>query len=305
MTYEEQAIRDRLDEVARAAPPVGFGAADLVRRGRRRRQQRRGLAVGASALALALVVGVPAVAPRGNSTGGRGAIAGDAPVPASASAPRPSASPAPGAGFRVPGPVPGLSAAEQRSLAGECGRAYGGDIGHVNPTPEPGQTQGPLVRDAVRVFIAVRDAAGLPVLLYGPGTQLNCDVAGDTDSAGGSSGDPGAFPTWLPGAVSVDNFSGTGNTVVVEGRVTGAVSSVVVTIHERTLRVTAVNGTYIARFLAPVPPPDRPAVTAYDRNGKVLGRTGGDTGCFTDSTGVVVIRGTGASGSCRPATPWR
>lgn len=63
--------------------------------------------LGVAALALALVVGVPAVALRGNSTGGRGAIAGDAPVPASASAPRPSASPArvPASGCPIPFPA--------------------------------------------------------------------------------------------------------------------------------------------------------------------------------------------------------
>jgi hypothetical protein len=297
MTYdEEQAVRDRLEQVARTTPPVGFGPADLIRHGRRQRRQRRGLAIGASAVALALVVAVPAVALRGSGTGGTGTPAADAPT-------RTPSPPSTGSTFRVPGPIPGLSAAEARTLARECGRSYGGDIGHVNPTPEPGRTQGPLVRDAVRVYNAVRDAVGLHVLLYGPGTQVSCDVAGSTYSAGGSSGDPATFPAWLPGAVSVDNFSGTEDTVVVEGRVSGAVSSVVVTVHGRTLRMTPVNGTYIARFLAPLPPPDRPEVTAYDRAGKVLGRTGADTGCYADGTGVVVIPGRG--GGCEPATPWR
>ena len=299
MTYEEQAVRDRLDEVAGTAPPVGFGPSDLIRRGRRRRRQRSGLAIGATAVALALVVAVPVVALRGTSVKGTGTLAGDAPTPA------PTASSAPDTGFRVPGPVPGLSAAEQRSVARRCGQGFGGDIGHVDPTPEPGQTQGPLVRDAVRVFNAVRDPLGLHVLLYGPGTQVSCDVIGDSYAAGGSSGHPDTFPIWLPGAVSVDNFDGSEKSVVVEGRVSRAVSSVLVTVHERTLRVNAVNGTYIARFLAPLPPPDRLTVTAYDRNGKVLGRTGADTGCYTDPTGVVIIGHRGENETCRPAIPWR
>lgn len=205
----------------------------------------------------------------------------------------------------MPGPVPGLTATEQRSLGRKCGQGFGGDIGHVNPTPEPGQTQGPLVRDAVRVFNAVRDAAGLHVLLYGPGTQISCDVAGEGYAAGGSSGHVDAFPDWLPGAVSVDNTSGTDTAAVVEGRVTGAVASVVVVLSGRSLRVTPVNGTYIARFLNTAAPSDSPAVTAYDRAGNVLGRTGGETGCFTDGTGVVVIPGRAGGGDCRPATPWR
>jgi hypothetical protein len=297
MTYEEQAIRDRLDEVARSTPPVRFGPNDLVRRGRRRRQQRRGLAVGAAVAALALVVAVPAVALRPGRTGGIGTLAADAPTP--------TARPAPptGAAFRAPGPVPGLSATQTRTLARGCGQAYGGDIGHVNATPEPGQTQGPLVRDAVRVFNAVRDAAGLHVLLYGPGTQLSCDVDGDRYSAGGSSGDPALFPHWLPGAVSVDDDSGTDSAVVVAGRVTGTVTSVVVAIGDHRLRVLPVNGTYIARFLVPIPPTDSLEVTAYDRIGTVLGRAGAQDACFTDPAGAVVIGRD--SGNCRPATPWR
>lgn len=300
MTYEERA---RLDEVARSTPTVPSGPPYL-----RRRRLRRGPVIGAAAAALALVVAVPAVALRDRSTGGTGTLAadtpdsdtraGDSPAPTGRPAP-----PAPGGGLRVPGPVPGLSAVEARTLARGCGQAYGGDIGHVNATPEPGQTQGPLVRDAVRVFNAVRDAAGLHVLLYGPGTQLSCDVDGDRYSAGGSSGDPATFPVWLPGAVSVDSDAGTAGSVVVEGRVTGAVTSVVVTIADHTLRVTPVNGTYIARLQVPVPPEARLGVTAY-QGGKELGQAGAEPGCFTDPAGAVVI-GSRDSGTCRPATPWR
>lgn len=249
--------------------------------------------------ALALVVAVPAVALRSGQTGGTGTPAGDVP------APTPTGSPAPST-LRVPGPVPGVTDAQARAIARGCGQSYGGDIGHVNPTPEPGQTQGPLVRDAVRLFNVVRDEAGLHALLYGPGTQLSCDVDGGRYSAGGMSGDPGGFPGWLPGAVSVDSVAGTEAAAVVEGRVTGAVTSVVVVLSGRSLRVTPVNGTYIARFRNAAAPSEPPGVTAYGRAGLVIGRAGAETGCFTDPAGRVVVHGRGGDDTgCRPASPWR
>lgn len=274
-----------------------------------RRRQRRWPVVGGAAAALALVVAVPATVLSGHRTGGIGTLIADAPAPPSGASPAASTAasaapgPASGAGFRAPGPVPGLSAAETGTVARGCGQAYGGDIGHVNATPEPGQTPGPLVRDTVRVFNAVRDAAGLHVLLYGPGTQLSCDVDGDQYSAGGSSGNPATFPVWLSGAVSVDSDAGTGSAVVIEGRVTGAATSVVVTVADHTLRVTPVNGTYIARFLVPLPPEHRLDVTAY-QGGTVLGHAGAEPGCFTDPAGAVVI-GSRDDGNCKPATHWR
>ena len=65
--------------------------------------------------------------------------------------------------------VPGVSAAELGQINLGCGEAYGGEIGHVNPTPGPGETQGPLVRDAVHAYNVLRFADGdLQVAEFAP-----------------------------------------------------------------------------------------------------------------------------------------
>lgn len=297
MTYEEQAIRDRLDEVAGTAPPVGFGPAGLIRRGRRRRQQRRGVAVAASVTALALVVAVPAVASRGG-TGNPAAT--DSTGPTNSSEPTtPTATGAPdgsvsvGAdGRRLPGPIPGVSAARARTVARSCARAAGG--------AEPDRAE-------LRLFNLVTDQFGTHALLYGPGGLLTCEYRGTDYEAAVFTGEVRSTAAWLPGPVALDSNGGNDTGWTVEGRVTGAVATVQVRASGRTARVTPVNGTYIARFPAPGSTTDsRVLVTAYDRGGRVVGTADGeDNHCYTAPGGTVVIRGAAGGQNCRPATPWR
>jgi hypothetical protein len=294
MTYDEQALRDRLEDVARTAPPVGFGPADLVRRGRRRRQQRQGAILVAAVAAVALVVAVPAVALRGGGTPATGGPGGTAPAAVPLT---------PG---RAPGPIPGFTAAQVRAIDLGCGEAYGGEIGHVNPTPEPGETQGPLVRDAVRTYNVVRDGDGsLHVLLYGPGTALACDRQDGVFNAGGYSGGDPVSLQWLPGKTSIDLESGDRTSVTVAGRVTSGIVQVQVTAGGRSQRVEPVNGTYLVR-LPRAGDQGSVQVVGYGRDGRpVEARTQGDIECYTDPHGTVVIQGSDRTTGCRPATPWR
>jgi hypothetical protein len=317
MTYDDDAVlvRTRLEDVAGHAPGVGFTPAEVIRRGRRRRAVRRGAVAGGAVVAVALAIGVPATLLRTSAPDRITTITADAPTPTGSPAPSSPASTTPAGvgadGLPVPGPIPGVPAAEARSIARDCGQAYGGDIGHVNPTPDPGETSGPLVRDAVRVYNVVRDAAGMHALLYGPGVQLSCDVAGNRFSSGGQSGDDVAMPYLLPGAVSIDNDSGGATTAgahyaVVEGRVAPGVVRVDVRLAGERILAAAVNGTYIARFVGATPessaPPSR--VTAYDAAGRVVGTAQPQTGCYTDPGGRVVIHDRAGDRNCRPATPW-
>ncbi|HST68012.1 MAG TPA: hypothetical protein VLM05_22770 [Mycobacteriales bacterium] len=297
MTYDdEQAVRDRLDAVARSAPPLSFGPSDLVRRGRQRRRQRRRAAVLTAAVAaVGLVVAVPAAVLRGGGPVDATSLVGSGSI---GSAPRP----APAA--TAPARIPGVSAAELGQINLGCGQAYGGDIGHVNPTPGPGETQGPLVRDAVHAYNVLRYADGdLHVLLYGPGVALTCDrKAGNYNAGGYSGGNPVALQ-WLPGAISIDLDGGdeTGRTVA--GRVTGRVATVRVRVDDRSTRIAPVNGTYLARLTGGG---GRVDVTAYGRDGRPIEtRTQGDIECYTTPDGTVVIQGSDRTTGCRPATPWR
>ena len=315
---EDDILRGELARVAAAAPAVGFTAADVIRRGRRRRQVRRTAAAGTAAVALALVVAVPTVAFRDGGAGPETAgptVAGPDRTPVAT----PTGVPAP------PDPTgpAGLAAAEAARLAEGCGRSFGGVAGTVDPTPDPGARPGPTVRDSVRLYNLVRDEAGAHALLYGPRTYLSCtiDRSGEGFNSGGGTGPE--FPEWLPGPLSVDDSSAAAGGSrdpdlppepghqVVAGRVAAQVTEVRVELDGQQARVPVVNGTYLVRFLhgtdwEPAQRTPVPTVTGYDARGRTVGTlTGYPRGCFTSPAGDVVIDGRSGDGAaCAPAVRW-
>ena len=204
---------------------------------------------------------------------------------------------------QLPRSIPGLTATQFHDISLGCGEAYGGDIGHVNPTPGPGETQGPLIRDAVQLYNVVTDSSGSHALLYGPGVGLVCDFDGTQYNAGGYSGGDPVSLQWLPGPVSIDLNSGDETGQTVAGRVTSAVAQVELLAGPYSERVRPVNGTYLIR----VPGAETDVeVIAYGRDGRPLeARKQGDIECYTSPDGAVVIQGSDRTTDCRRATPWR
>lgn len=306
MSYEvEEAARARLDEVAAAAPPVGFTAADVVRRGRRRRQVRRGALAGAAAAALALVVAVPTVALRG--TGGAGTVDAAAPV---RTTPPPTRSPGPvrttPPALAVPA-VPGLTAEEARRIASACTQ-FGG------------------VRSPdAHVRSIVRDALGTHAVVYGAEDFLSCDVRPGGKVIAGTVMS-GTSLRWLPGHLAVDNLGATpggpahsGPGVpdtrgydLVEGRVSASVATVAVRIDGERVVVRAVNGTFALRIVHSLgwEPPARDrgiSVEALAADGRRLARISygpGPTGCYVAPDGTILTDKTQRKTNCRPAVAW-
>lgn len=315
MTYEEQAIRDGLDTVAGTAPPVGFGAAELIRRGRRRRRIHRGALMTGAVAALALVVTVPTIALQ-DSSGDRTGIAAAAPDPTRTATPTRSAtptrpatpSPAPIVPARLT--VPGLTAAQADQIARSCALSGGDD---------PARAE---------VYSAVRDAAGLHALAYTPDGYLSCDVSGSParysaqESSGGT-----VVMQWLPGVFGIDSSSSAeGGTpqkdhpggppapgyVLTEGRVTSAVARLSVSFGAGHLDVRPQNRTFIARLLFSTTwkpaPADVLSVTAYDAGGRVLGsyRQVPPEPCYRTPSGQVILGRTAVpTPGCKPAQRWR
>lgn len=311
MTYEEQTIRDRLDEVADTAPPVRFGAADLIRRGRRRRQVRRGALVTGAAAALALVVTVPTLALRDDGSGGgitRIDAAAPGPTRSGPASPAPTTPATPATPARLT--VPGLTAAQADRIARSCAQSGGDD-------PE-----------RAKVYSAVRDAAGLHALAYTSHGYLSCDVSGSParySAQAGSGGD--VVMQWLPGVFGIDSSSSAaGGTpqkdhpggppapgfVLAEGRVTSAVARLSVSFGAGHLDVQPQNRTFIARLLFPATwspgPADFLSVTAYDAQGRVLGsyRQVPPEPCYRTPSGQVILGKTAVpTPGCKPAQRWR
>jgi hypothetical protein len=189
MTTDEQGarvLRAELDEVARSAPAVGFGAADVIRAGRRRRRLRRGAITGAAAVGLAAVVTVPVVTLRDGSGGGSTA-AGPATTPAPTPSPtRPQASPSAAAGPAVPG----LTPAQADRIARECALSFGGDDGRAYP-PGTNPSDAPSASPSRWAPVAVTPSAPQPTA--SPGTDPPT-ASPTTDPPTASSTDP-ADPT--------------------------------------------------------------------------------------------------------------
>ena len=306
MTDEDTTIvRDRLEDLAAAAPPVGFDPLQVVTRGRRARRRRTYLAVAGTAVALALVVAIPAIV----LGGGRERRT----LPAAPS----SAAPTPAQSVRV-------SAAEARRIARGCALSYAGRNGRVPNKPEAGSSAGRLLQDVAKAYNVLRDAYGTVALLYAPDVVMYCEVDGDHFNAGGSMALRAGVPGWLAGPVtadSVDLLSTPGGPAVpglprlpkgealmaVGGRVSDAVASVVVRSSGRSVRVRPTNGTFLVRFLVPSPSVGQTVpdvqVTAHDAAGGSLGQPGKGN-CYTAPDGHVVIGVRNKNWPCLPATRW-
>lgn len=306
---DDDTLRTELDRVTAAAPGVGFTAADVVRRGRRRRRLRQGTVLGGAAVALVLVVGVPTVVlggpgdPAPVGTAGPTSPARSTPAP---TGPTPTGAPAP--------VVPGVSAAEAARIAAGCGRSFGGAGGRVNPTPAPGGSQGPRVQDAVTLYNLVRDAAGAHALLYGAGVMLSCQLDGPQGKYNAGGGYGIQYPYWMPGPMALEDRSGSGpdgdfpGFETFAGRVRADVTEVEVSSGGQRSRVPVRNGTFLVRQLKPAGwdpgSATAPVVTAYDRDGDVVVRLPGepDAACYATPDGTVVYGR--RSGTCARATRW-
>jgi hypothetical protein len=279
-------LRARMEEVAAAAPEVHFSAGDLLTRGRRSRRRRARLAVGAVAATLALVVTVPVIALRAE------------PPATMTTAPTPSAR------TLVGGPIPGTSAAEAERIARAC-------LASLAHQPGPA-----VDADDLALYNLIGDRLGRLALFYGTGAEFVCESsASGFRAAGGGEGTDTGLPDWLTGPVQVDHDGGSAARrtaqQVVGGRVSPAVSTLLVQAGDQSRRVPVVNGTFLARFLTAVDTPFswQPAsvrATAYDARGRVLGSfPGGKQTCFTAPDGSVVIGARTAGTRCVPATRWR
>jgi hypothetical protein len=293
MTYDDEmtAVRARLDDLAQAAPPVGFDPGHLVTRGRRLRRRRTGLAVSGSAAAFALVVAVPAVALHTGPT-----------------TTTPAASPS-----------VTVSAAEADRIVRECTSKPDG----TGPLPGlEGARLYNVVRDRYGTIALV---IGRTIMLDCLGS-----AQGFRPGGGAEDGPPaGNFLDWLPGAVALDLIEGDGTLgsaawTSVAGRVSPAVASVVVRVDDQSRRVTPANGTFLARFPNPAgtapatpaagtvqrtPPAgtekrQRITATAYDADGRMLG--------ISPDPGTCHRRPDGSEGTespsgvrCEPGTRWR
>jgi hypothetical protein len=301
-------VRDRLDELAGAAPPVGFDPGQVLARGRRARRRRTQLVVGGTAAALVLVVATPTALLSGRD--------GTRTAPAAS-----SAAPVPAQSVRV-------SPTEAKRIARGCALSYAGRNGRVPSKPEAGTSAGRLLQDVAKVYNVVRDGYGTAALLYAPDVIMSCMFDSEHFNASGAITLGGGVPDWLAGPVTVDStdlISGSigagvvipGNPrldkgqalMTVGGRVSGAVASVVLRSPTRTVRVTPTNGTYLVRFTVPTPGDSGPGipqvqVTAYDAAGRSLGRPG-EGNCYTAPDGHVVIGVRNKHWPCVPATRWR
>jgi hypothetical protein len=123
--------------------------------------------------------------------------------------------------------------------------------------------------------------------------------------------------SWLGGDLSVDERDGTGagvdpafptGDVTVAGRVSSAVSRVVVAFPGHTVDATVANGTFLARIARPSGVADsvEPTVTGYDAHGNRV--TASDVGqttgtCYVAPNGQQIAGPTSGT-HCLPATRW-
>jgi hypothetical protein len=314
-----QLVRDELDGLTAAAPPLGFSAVDVLAKGRARRRTRRlGLAAGSSVAASLAAVG--AVLAVSIGAGGAGVVPAAGPPAASVPRPAPAATtPAP------PKPTPpfGLSGAEARGLVKECAAAYGSGRSisvTITPPAAPDSKEREIEKTdlvdalgAVTVYNVRRDEGGMVALLYGPNLAMICALDLRREVVYSNVTWQWAVPGLIGGPVAIDAqeayITKTGRPYagydVVAGRVARQIAHVRINLNGHAVEIEPSNGTYVARV-----PRDAneyvgqpPAwVQGVDQNGRPVGaaNTMAQECLFAD--GRVVL--STAPRNCRPTDVW-